>query len=108
METTSILNRIKGKYVDQYLESAKKINYTELTEKDGLVTVLYKDLPETEIHGYPVASDFISPDGTVYSVGEFDKLPKKEQILCELRYHYLPYVHELYVGTTGREKRPDA
>ncbi len=66
MNKLSITEKIIGDYVEQYLECSKKIDYTELTEKDGLVKVLYKDLPNTEIKGYPIASDFVAPNGTGY------------------------------------------
>lgn len=104
MNKISITDKIISEYVDQYLESSKKIDYTELTEKNGIKTVLFKDLPHTEINGYPFASDFVSPDGTAYSMDTFEKLSPKEQAECQLRYYYLPYSHELYVGTTGSGK----
>lgn len=104
MNKLSITEKIIGDYVEQYLECSKKIDYTELTEKEGLVKVLYKDLPNTEIKGYPIASDFVAPNGTGYSVEDFGKLSEEEQKACELRFYYLPYYHELYVGTTGSGK----
>lgn len=104
MNNSSITDRIRTKYIDEYLESAKKINYTELNEDHGLIKVLYKDLPKTELNGYPVASDFVAPDGTAYSVVDLDKLSEDEKKKLELRYYYLPKMHELYVGTTGSGK----
>ncbi len=100
----SIIDNIRNEYIDEYLECSKKINYTDLTESDGLKKVLYKDLPYTDIKGYPCASDYVAPDGEAYSVEEFCALPKELQKQCELRFYYLPYSHELYVGTTGSGK----
>lgn len=100
----SIIDNIRSEYIDTYLECAKKINYTDLTEHDGLKTVLYKDLPYTDIEGYPCASDFVAPDGQAFSVEEFYTLPKEFREKCELRFYYLPYSHELYVGSTGSGK----
>ena len=104
MNKISITNKIINEYVDQYLESSKKIDYTELTEESGIKTVLFDDLAKTEINGYPFASDFVSPDGVSYTMEAFEKLSKKEQKKCKLRFYYLPYSHELYVGTTGSGK----
>lgn len=104
MNVSSIINNIRNKYIDENLESAKKINYTQLSKKDGLSIVFYKDLATQEIDGYPIASDYVSPDGKVYSVEEFDCLPKDKRCGCELRYYYLPYSHEIYIGTTGSGK----
>ncbi len=104
MYKTSIIDRIMRAYVDENLESAKKINYTELGDSQRLVKIFYKDLPNTEIDGYPVASDYVAPDGTAYSVSQFMALSDSEKKACELRYYYLPNLHELYVGTTGSGK----
>ncbi len=104
MNRESVINKVTQDYIDQYLESAKKINYTDLKEKDGLTRHLYKDLPNTLINGYPIASDYVAPDGTAYSVAEFQTIPENLKKECELRYYYLPYSHELYVGTTGSGK----
>ncbi len=104
MKNVSVTNSIRTKYIDEYLESAKKINYTDLTEKDGLTKVFYDELPITEIKGYPVASEYVAPDGTAYPVTTYLQLPKEMQKLCRLRFYYLPYSHELYIGTTGSGK----
>ncbi|MGN0765398.1 MAG: type IV secretory system conjugative DNA transfer family protein [Christensenellales bacterium] len=101
---SSIIENIKQKYVNDYLESSKQINYTDLTEKDGLIKILYKDLPNTEVKGYPVASDFVTDDGIGLTVTEYAKLDKEQQAKCQLRYYFLPNYHELYVGTTGSGK----
>ncbi len=104
MDRASFINTIRTKYIDEHLESAKKINYTELKDSDQLVKVFYKDLPNTEIEGYPFASDYVAADGTAYSVTEFGNLSPQKQRFCELRYYFLPYSHELYIGTTGSGK----
>lgn len=92
-------------YVEHFLENSKKVNYTELDKNNSKIeTVLYKDLPNTNITGYPFASDYVDSEGHVYSVQEFDALSHEEQSKLELRYHFLPKYHELYVGTTGSGK----
>ncbi|MGN0789352.1 MAG: type IV secretory system conjugative DNA transfer family protein [Christensenellales bacterium] len=103
-EQLSIIDSIKQKYIEQNLESSSQINYTDLTEKDGLVKVFYDDLPNTVVNGYPIASDFVTQDGREINVEEFYALDEKQQKQCKLRYYYLPNYHELYVGTTGSGK----
>ncbi len=104
MNQSSIIDSVRARYIDEYLESAKKINYTDLTPDDGLVTVLYRDLPNTEIHGYPIASDFVGKNGETYTVKSYATLSEEDKKSCELRFYFLPYHHELYVGTTGSGK----
>ena len=104
MNGISAIDAIKQKYIDENLESSKKISYTDLLEKDGVITALYKDLHEREINGYPIGSDFVSKNGKTYSCQEFSTLSNEEKENCDLRYYYLPYSHELYVGTTGSGK----
>lgn len=100
----SIVEKTRQEYIDRYLESAKRIDYTDLTQAQGCSRVLYEDLPDTEMSGYPVASDFVTPDGKTYSGEEFRNLPEQEKAKCKLRYSYLPFSHELYVGATGSGK----
>ncbi len=104
MDKISIRNAILNKYIEDNLDNSKKINYTELTENDGLTTVFYKDLKDTEINGYPIASDFVGPNGETYSVEDYKTLSDDVRKQCELRFYYLPYSHELYIGTTGSGK----
>ncbi len=104
MNRSSIIDSVRARYIDEHLESAKKINYTDLKSKDGLVTVLYKDLPNTEVFGYPIASDFVDSNGVGYSVSDYAKLTDAEKAECQLRFYFLPHYHELYVGTTGSGK----
>jgi len=95
---------IQEKYMNDYLESSRIINYTDLHEMPDCFTVLYKDLPKKEIQGYPFASDYVSEDGMTYSVDEFFTLPEEKRKECNLRYYFAPYSHELYCGTTGSGK----
>ena len=97
----SIIDKITQEYIDQYLENERKIDYTELTEAQGVRMVLYKDLPDTVVEGYPCASDFVLPDGRCVRVEDYEKLSEAEKKQCQLRFYYLPYNHEIYIGTTG-------
>lgn len=103
-KTNSIIEKIRNNYIEDYLECSKKVNYTDIINDYSVKTVLYKDLPKTEMKGYPFASDYISKDGSTYSVEQFLTLTEEQKQNCELRYYYLPKFHELYVGTTGSGK----
>lgn len=100
----SFINDIREKYINNNLESAHRINYTELTEENKVVKVLYKDLPHTEVKGYPIASDFVNAEGKTFSIEDYENLSEAEKDGLELRYYFLPVSHELYVGTTGSGK----
>ena len=104
MTKTSINDIRRQVYMDAYCENSKKIDYRELTEEQGVQKVFYDELPNRVMNGYPVASDFVSPDGTAYDMNSYYKLSKEEQKACRLRYYYLPCCHELCAGTTGSGK----
>ena len=87
MTKTNINDRRRQEYVEAYCENSRKIDYTELTEEYGLQTVFYDELPYREMNGYPVASDFVSPDGKAYDMASFSKLSNEEQKACRLRYY---------------------
>ncbi len=101
---TPKIQEITNKYIQENLENSRKINYAELASDPRVKIVLYKDLPDTEVEGYPFASDYVSQDGKAYSMEEFVLLSDEQKAKCELRYYYLPTSHELYVGTTGSGK----
>lgn len=104
MRDSSFTEKVRSDYIRENLENSTRMNYTELTEKNGLVTVLYKDLKDTVMEGYPVASDFCDNEGNTYNTEQFMALPENKQKECNLRYYYLPHSHGLYVGTTGSGK----
>ena len=92
-------------YIEQFFECSKKISYRDLTQNgDGLITVFYDDLPNTEVDGFPVASDFTDNNDVKYSYDEYIALTPKSQSKCNLRYYFLPNYHELIIGTTGSGK----
>ncbi|MBR2988307.1 MAG: type IV secretory system conjugative DNA transfer family protein [Clostridia bacterium] len=101
----SIAQRRTSHYVKEYLENSQQIHYHELTrDRDGLVTVYYDELQDTEVNGYPIASDYIDENGKSYSNKAFLALSPEQKNKCRLRFHYLGVSHELYVGTTGSGK----
>jgi len=92
-------------YIEQFFECSKKISYRDLTQSDdGLITVLYDDLPNAVVDGFPVASDFSDSNDVAYSYEEYVALTPKRQSKCSLRYYFLPNYHELIIGTTGSGK----
>ena len=100
----SITDKYLQSYISAHLENSYEINYTEIPESLGLETYFYDELPNTEVKGYPLASDFAAPDGSVYSMTEYEKLSAAKKKECRLRYHFLPIEHEIYLGTTGSGK----
>ncbi len=104
MKKTSITEERLARYVKKYLENSSEITYLDLNESNKLESYLYTDLHETDVKGYPLASEYVDDDGISYSTAEFVKLTEQQKAKCRLRYHYLPYSHELYVGTTGSGK----
>lgn len=104
MDMPSIEKEVRQRYIEEYLESSQKTNYAHLPQSTGLTTVFFDELSQTVMHGFPTASDMVSPDGTVYSSEEFAVLSEERKRGCRLRYSHLPCCHELYLGTTGSGK----
>ena len=92
------------KYVEQNSENSKILPYSGLKNFPGLETCFYEDLPNTEIKGFPFASDFADKDGNFLDYEGYKALPASERGKYKLRFHYLPTMHELYIGTTGSGK----
>lgn len=103
MANNGINDFITQEYVDAYLECSRKINYTDLTEEDGLRTYYYDELPNVDAQGYPIASEYVL-DGKIYDMCDVERLSPEERSRLRLRYYYLPSFHEVYVGTTGSGK----
>ena len=104
MYKTNINDIRRQNYIQEYCEYSRKIDYTELKEEHGIQKVFYDELPNRVMNGYPVASDFVAPDGKAYDMASYTTLSKEEQKACRLRYYYLPCCHELCAGTTGSGK----
>lgn len=99
-----LIQKITQEYISDYLEDSQLIDYTELKDTKGYSSVFMKDLPNTNVNGYPVASDIADSEGNRISSDEYRKLSPKQRSKYGLRYHYLPHSHELYLGTTGSGK----
>lgn len=100
----SITQLLLEKYQSDTTETSKKITLSEANELSNYETYFYDELPNTNVEGYPVGSDFIDDKGNIYTMLEHQTLPKNIKEKCRLRYHYLPMSHEFYIGTTGSGK----
>ena len=104
MEKSTIKTKLVEQYVAKYLENSSKKNYDEILENKNVISAFYDELPNLSIDGYPFASDFVSESGNVYSMNNIDEIIPEERQTLRLRYHFLPCIHELYIGTTGSGK----
>ena len=103
MIKTPYSKRISEEYVKENLENSDIVSFLDY-EARGLQRIFYEDLNKNIIKGFPFASDFVDPNGKSYTYDEAEKLTPEEMANCKLRFHYLPYYHELYIGTTGSGK----
>ena len=103
MANNRINDNITQEYVDKYLECGRKVPYDSLTEADGVRTYYYDDLPDVDVEGYPIASEFVV-DGKAYDMQAFATLSADLRRRARLRYYYMPKYHEIYIGTTGSGK----
>ena len=90
-------------YVASKKENSSLFSYLEYKDKN-LKTYFYDELYKTETKGYPFSSDFVDEYGNAYDFESYEKLSEEEKEKCRLRYFYLPFYHEMYVGTTGSGK----
>ena len=100
----SITEILLKKYQSDVTETSEKIELQDADKLKNYETYFYDELPNIEVKGYPVGSDFVDKDGNTYTMLEHEKLPDEIKATCRLRYHYLPMTHEFYIGTTGSGK----
>ena len=95
---------------NSYIESYKKDNYEDAhvcsydDSKAKSISALYEDLPHTNIEGFPIACDLVDKNGTTIRAGDLYNYDLETLKKTKLRYHYLPYFHEIYIGTIGSGK----
>lgn len=94
---------VANRYISDNLENSSVIELSEINPKQ-VTKVLYKDLKNKEMHGYPVASNFVDSKGNEYTYNEYVNLSPEIKNTCQLQYLYMPNYHELYIGTTGSGK----
>lgn len=104
MNRKSYSEIILDKYIKENNENSQVILYRDISKKQKLESCLYEDLGKTEIKGFPFASDFVDDKENVIDYAKYCSLSPEEKKKFKLRYHYLPFMHELYIGTTGSGK----
>ena len=97
MIKTPYSKKISEEYVKENLENSDIVSFLDY-EARGLQRIFYEDLNKNVVKGFPFASDFVDPSGKSYTYDEAEKLSSEEMAKCKLRFHYLPYYHELYIG----------
>ena len=104
MNDLSYRERRIQSYIEKHYGFSGKLRYDEVGDKYRAKTVFYDELSFTDIDGFPYSSDYLMPDGSSCSQEEFMALPAEKKVGARLRYYYLPFSHELYVGGTGSGK----
>lgn len=94
-------------FVAQHLEHAEMLENEDLDEAN-LPHCDYDKLPKTEIHGFPCRSEVRDAKGELIPLEVVNRMKPEEAKNCHLRFSYLPFHHELYVGTTGSGKTTGA
>ena len=101
MNKKSYIDILIDKYIKNNLENSKILNYKDL---DNIESCFYDELKDTEIKGFPFASDFTNSKGDSISYDVYKQLSEDEKKKYRLKYYYMPYMHEIYIGTTGSGK----
>lgn len=104
MAKRSITEILLENYSKKIVENSKKITLEDAKTLPGYKCYRYEDLPDTLVDGFPIGSDFIDDFGNIFDMNSHQNLNLDNQKNCTLRYHYLPLMHELYIGTTGSGK----
>ena len=91
------------RFIRDNAENFKLLDYREITSP-GLESHFYDELNKTNVNGFPFASDFADENGNGIDYATYSKLKPEEKAKYRLRYHYLPFMHEMYIGTTGSGK----
>ncbi len=101
----SLSRYLIDEYISSNRENSTVIDYHELQDK-GIKTYYYDELNNTITKGYPFASDlYCEENGECYSTSDARKMDADWiRSHCRLRFHYMPYYHELYLGSTGSGK----
>lgn len=97
--STTLLNR----KIERDYECSKVINYKEIFN-DFVESYFYDELDQINVKGFPFASDFVNNSGESIDYQKYSSLSEKEKEEYRLKFYYLPYVHEVYIGTTGSGK----
>ena len=104
MKRLSYREQRVNEYVEKHYGFSGKLSYDEVGEDFHATRYFWDELDGTEINGYPYSSDYLLADGTSCSQERYNTLSDGEKKGARLRYYYLPYSHELYIGGTGSGK----
>ena len=96
-------DKTRDDYIACKKENSSLYSYKDFKDKK-LKVYFYDELYKTEVQGYPFSSDFVDENGNAYDFDSYEELSEEEKAKCRLRYFYLPFYHEMYVGTTGSGK----
>ena len=103
MNRKSYSDIVLSRYIEKNVENSQVLLYNQVSKDYNFETCLYEDLNKTEIKGFPFASDFFDGETSI-DYNQYSKLSSEEKKKYHLRYHYIPLMHELYIGTTGSGK----
>lgn len=101
MNKKSYADIITERYIKDNNENSKLDNYENLKD---IESCFYDELNNTNIKGFPFASDFVNSKNEKINYDVYKTLSKDEKKKYRLRYYYMPLMHELYIGTTGSGK----
>lgn len=104
MNRKSYSDIIFDRYIQTNNENSRVINYGQLIDDKLVESYFYDELGTTNVKGFPIASDFADAEGHAIDYAAYNKLKGEEKKKYRLRYHYMPLMHELYIGTTGSGK----
>lgn len=91
-------------YIEKTYGNTRKIRFDEVGKGHKACCYFYDELEQKEINGFPYSSDYLLKDGTSCSQERYATLSDEEKEGARLRFYYLPYSHELYIGGTGSGK----
>lgn len=103
-------NSMAKRLTDVYISNYKRENLEDsfLTTYDNplsrTTSYLYDDLEDLSFDMFPMAADLVLKDGTTVKASNIKDYDKDALKGAKLRYYYLPYFHEIYIGTTGSGK----
>ena len=91
-------------YIDKTYGGTGKLRFDEVGADYRAQAYFYDELEGLEINGFPYSSDYLLADGSSCSQERYATLTDEEKQGARLRFYYLPYSHELYIGGTGSGK----
>ena len=104
MNRKSYSDVVFDRYIQSNNENARVIHHGHLIDDKQVESYFYDELGKTNVKGFPIASDFADEEGHAIDYAAYSKLKGEEKKKYRLRYHFMPLMHELYIGTTGSGK----